>query len=99
MEVVALLHSAPELGEEMASFIRARPRGQRSALPGRCHACNRAESPEWRRGPDGSRTLCNACGLRMFYSKLPKPSTETNAISRLREINKKIGREASKNKG
>jgi hypothetical protein len=32
----------------------------------RCHSCNRAETPEWRRGPDGARTLCNACGLRKF---------------------------------
>jgi hypothetical protein len=40
---------------------------QRAAPPGRCHSCNRAETPEWRRGPDGARTLCNACGLR----KLP----------------------------
>jgi GATA zinc finger len=37
---------------------------QRNAPPGRCHSCNRAETPEWRRGPDGARTLCNACGLR-----------------------------------
>ncbi|KAI4104797.1 MAG: hypothetical protein L6R37_003070 [Teloschistes peruensis] len=36
----------------------------RAAPPGRCHSCNRAETPEWRRGPDGARTLCNACGLR-----------------------------------
>ncbi len=40
---------------------------QRAAPPGRCHSCNRAETPEWRRGPDGARTLCNACGLRMKY--------------------------------
>ena len=39
---------------------------QRNAPPGRCHSCNRAETPEWRRGPDGARTLCNACGLRML---------------------------------
>lgn len=39
---------------------------QRAAPPGRCHSCNRAETPEWRRGPDGARTLCNACGLRKF---------------------------------
>ena len=36
----------------------------RAAPPGRCQSCNRAETPEWRRGPDGARTLCNACGLR-----------------------------------
>jgi hypothetical protein len=45
-------------------------RGQRAAPPGRCHSCNRAETPEWRRGPDGARTLCNACGLH--YAKLTR---------------------------
>ncbi|MCJ1461643.1 hypothetical protein MMC07_000240 [Pseudocyphellaria aurata] len=44
--------------------ILAHVRVQRAAPPGRCHSCNRAETPEWRRGPDGARTLCNACGLR-----------------------------------
>jgi len=42
----------------------------RAAAPGRCHSCNRAETPEWRRGPDGARTLCNACGLH--YAKLTR---------------------------
>lgn len=42
----------------------------RQALPGRCHSCNIAETPEWRRGPDGARTLCNACGLH--FAKLTK---------------------------
>lgn len=42
----------------------AKKRRGRAAPPGRCHSCNRAETPEWRRGPDGARTLCNACGLR-----------------------------------
>ncbi|CAO3694273.1 unnamed protein product [Umbelopsis ramanniana] len=36
----------------------------------RCHSCNITETPEWRRGPDGARTLCNACGLH--YAKLTK---------------------------
>lgn len=38
----------------------------RAAPPGRCHSCNIEQTPEWRRGPDGARTLCNACGLRIF---------------------------------
>ena len=41
---------------------------QKAALPRHCHSCNRPETPEWRRGPDGPRTLCNACGLH--YAKL-----------------------------
>jgi hypothetical protein len=40
---------------------------QRAVTPDSCHSSNRAESPEWRRGPDGTRTLCNACGLH--YAK------------------------------
>lgn len=44
----------------------------RAAPPGRCHSCNRAETPEWRRGPDGARTLCNACGLH--WAKLSRKS-------------------------
>lgn len=36
-------------------------------ISGRCLACDRTESTEWRRGPEGTRTLCNACGLR--YAK------------------------------
>ena len=37
---------------------------KRAAPPGRCHNCQAENTPEWRRGPDGARTLCNACGLR-----------------------------------
>lgn len=33
----------------------------------RCDLCQTSDTPEWRKGPNGPRTLCNACGLR--YSK------------------------------
>lgn len=36
----------------------------------KCHRCGTTETPEWRRGPNGLRTLCNACGL--FHAKLVK---------------------------
>ncbi|KAK8861578.1 hypothetical protein IAR55_002400 [Kwoniella newhampshirensis] len=29
----------------------------------KCLGCGATETPEWRRGPMGPRTLCNACGL------------------------------------
>jgi len=32
-----------------------------------CEVCYTTETPEWRRGPNGKRTLCNACGLQ--YAK------------------------------
>ncbi|KII85081.1 hypothetical protein PLICRDRAFT_701268 [Plicaturopsis crispa FD-325 SS-3] len=50
------------------SKYRKRSSGQRATPPGKCHSCNIRETPEWRRGPDGARTLCNACGLH--YAKL-----------------------------
>jgi hypothetical protein len=54
----------------------AKKRRGRAAPPGRCHSCNRAETPEWRRGPDGARTLCNACGLH--YAKLTRKQQGAN---------------------
>ncbi|KAI0526692.1 hypothetical protein F5B22DRAFT_633119 [Xylaria bambusicola] len=48
----------------------SKKRRGRAAPPGRCHSCNRIDTPEWRRGPDGARTLCNACGLH--YAKLER---------------------------
>ncbi|ORE18776.1 hypothetical protein BCV71DRAFT_226745 [Rhizopus microsporus] len=57
--------------QESTSSSRQRKRVQkRPAFQGRCHSCNISETPEWRRGPDGARTLCNACGLH--YAKLTK---------------------------
>lgn len=50
----------------------AKKRRGRAAPPGRCESCNRAETPEWRRGPNGAKTLCNACGLRMCLPYLFK---------------------------
>ncbi|ORE15371.1 SET domain-containing protein [Rhizopus microsporus] len=31
---------------------------------GPCTDCHTVDTPQWRRGPHGYRTLCNACGLR-----------------------------------
>jgi len=40
-------------------------------LPGPCRSCGATDSPQWRTGPEGLRTLCNACGVR--YSRgLPR---------------------------
>lgn len=33
-----------------------------------CTDCGRTDAPEWRRGPRGPKTLCNACGLRWAKS-------------------------------
>ena len=31
-----------------------------------CTDCGTLDSPEWRKGPNGPKTLCNACGCRFF---------------------------------
>ncbi|KAG2208528.1 hypothetical protein INT47_010224 [Mucor saturninus] len=58
---------------------RQRKRGKRPAFQGKCHSCNISETPEWRRGPDGARTLCNACGLH--YAKLARKQQENRGMS------------------
>ncbi|KAF3086876.1 hypothetical protein TWF102_007524 [Orbilia oligospora] len=69
-------------GDDMRGALHPDPKKQRkgkAAPPGRCHSCNRAETPEWRRGPDGARTLCNACGLH--YAKLTRKLSKNNNAS------------------
>mmetsp|Transcript_18203 Transcript_18203/g.18262 ORF Transcript_18203/g.18262 Transcript_18203/m.18262 type:complete len:191 (-) Transcript_18203:38-610(-) len=36
----------------------------------RCASCSVTETPLWRAGPDGPKTLCNACGVRWRKGKL-----------------------------
>jgi len=38
--------------------------GNANAILRVCTDCGSTESPEWRKGPAGPKTLCNACGLR-----------------------------------
>lgn len=47
-----------------------------------CKACGVYSTPEWRKGPDGKKSLCNACGLR--YSRI------TRRIRQKREEEKKV---------
>ncbi|KAJ3227797.1 hypothetical protein HK099_000051 [Clydaea vesicula] len=50
--------------------VKKRRRGAQARVGalGVCHSCHTKDTPEWRRGPDGARTLCNACGLH--FAKL-----------------------------
>ncbi|CAE6358887.1 unnamed protein product [Rhizoctonia solani] len=43
---------------------RSRPTRAHPSSPRVCTTCARTDSPEWRRGPHGPKTLCNACGLK-----------------------------------
>lgn len=35
-----------------------------------CTDCGTLDSPEWRKGPNGPKTLCNACGCKLLYFRL-----------------------------
>jgi hypothetical protein len=47
-----------------------------------CRHCGTTETPEWRRGPDGRKSLCNACGL--YFSKMIK--RETMVVPQCRRV-------------
>jgi hypothetical protein len=36
-----------------------------------CAKCQREDFPEWCKGPNGPKELCNACGLRYAKSLIP----------------------------
>ncbi|KNC98054.1 uncharacterized protein SPPG_06468 [Spizellomyces punctatus DAOM BR117] len=54
-----------------------------SVTPGagedRCVVCGTRETPQWRRGPWGPRTLCNACGVKYAAGNLIIPGANIEA--------------------
>ncbi|KAK5992678.1 Cutinase gene palindrome-binding protein [Cladobotryum mycophilum] len=44
-----------------------------------CTDCGTLDSPEWRKGPSGPKTLCNACGLR--WAKKEKKRNSVHAAN------------------
>ena len=47
-----------------------------------CSSCFTKESPQWRKGPLGSQTLCNKCGIK--YNKYGKIKITNNCQATLR---------------
>ncbi|XP_024639457.1 GATA transcription factor 1 [Medicago truncatula] len=41
-----------------------------STIGRKCHHCGADNTPQWRVGPDGPKTLCNACGVRYRSGRL-----------------------------
>lgn len=66
--------STPSIQSELAIAEHIR---KNEVIQTSCIHCNEQDTPEWRRGPYGNRTLCNACGL--FYRKLIKKFGIKNA--------------------
>jgi len=50
-----------------------------------CVTCGRTNSPEWRKGPSGPKTLCNACGLR-WAKQMRKVDDSASAGVELEEV-------------
>ncbi|KAL5210682.1 hypothetical protein ABZP36_006305 [Zizania latifolia] len=89
--------------------LLSRPRQAQAAdgvPPRRCTHCAVEETPQWRVGPDGPRTLCNACGVRFKSGRLfPEyrpansptfsPRLHSNSHRRVMEMRRHIEEEAS----
>ncbi|GAA5896866.1 hypothetical protein JCM5296_002576 [Sporobolomyces johnsonii] len=52
------------------------PSRKGSAAQRSCANCGRTSSAEWRSGPTGPKTLCNACGLRWSKARSQAAATE-----------------------
>ncbi|KAG8833912.1 hypothetical protein FRC17_009871 [Serendipita sp. 399] len=68
-----LLHEWPTT-PEWKELIRLQKKTQPPKL---CSSCKIKETPEWRKGPEGPRTLCNACGLH--WAKLMRNRNASGA--------------------
>ncbi|KAK6907339.1 hypothetical protein I203_101331 [Kwoniella mangroviensis CBS 8507] len=55
------------------------PSGSNKKSVPKCLGCGATETPEWRRGPMGPRTLCNACGLVHMKLQRKKKKAEEKA--------------------
>ncbi|KAL0920420.1 hypothetical protein M5K25_009557 [Dendrobium thyrsiflorum] len=53
-------------------FIPPSPAAHPAASAGKrkCRHCESEETPQWRAGPEGPKTLCNACGVRFKSGRL-----------------------------
>ncbi|KAM0908952.1 hypothetical protein ACQ4PT_015132 [Festuca glaucescens] len=49
---------------------RPRKQGSKNGKDKACTHCRASDTPQWRAGPDGNGTLCNACGIRYKMGKL-----------------------------
>jgi hypothetical protein len=62
-------------------------------ISGACQFCGIRKTGQWRRGPAGQRTLCNACGIN--WTKKVKAEAARSGVS-LHEAEKIVGDDSSK---
>ncbi|KAG6428963.1 hypothetical protein SASPL_107002 [Salvia splendens] len=51
-------------------LMKTAPPGKPEAPPRKCLHCASEKTPQWRTGPMGPKTLCNACGVRYKSGRL-----------------------------
>ncbi|KAG9013182.1 hypothetical protein FRB90_006129 [Tulasnella sp. 427] len=61
--IIARKRLLSQRGVLSRSKTKCQKKCSRAASSGKCHSCLTTETSQWRRGPDGVRTLCNKCGL------------------------------------
>lgn len=62
--------------------------------PTSCDHCGSRTTPEWRRGPNGDKTVCNACGI--FFSKLIRKYHSPIEASRIMSERKAKGKQTDR---
>ncbi|XP_060189873.1 GATA transcription factor 5-like isoform X2 [Lycium barbarum] len=58
------------LSQTAESTVRRQQRRHCEVQPRRCTHCGVQKTPQWRAGPMGTKTLCNACGVRFKSGRL-----------------------------
>lgn len=68
--------------------VRKTPAGAQQYV---CVTCGRTDSPEWRKGPLGAKTLCNACGLRWAKRNQKRKNDSGNTANTVQDVNPASG--------
>ncbi|GAB2266745.1 hypothetical protein Dimus_001737 [Dionaea muscipula] len=56
--------------DQKSSSKVSKPRRPSSTIGRKCQHCHSETTPQWRAGPNGAKTLCNACGVRYKSGRL-----------------------------
>ncbi|KAI9621848.1 hypothetical protein KEM48_007519, partial [Puccinia striiformis f. sp. tritici PST-130] len=80
-------HHIPQMPSSVPPPSKLTTRQYRKKPPPEvCAVCPSKETPEWRKGPSGLRTLCNACGLTAAKLALKEPKCIEDVWAQLLEI-------------
>lgn len=88
--------SAPQ---SKAKYKKRSPGLKRAMPPEKCQACYNSETPEWRRGPYGARTLCNACGIHYSKMKSKRDGGESDPEEDMAELRRTVTRNPAEGGG